>query len=639
MAKKEPGTFDSFRGLWVRGHADEVPPDHFVDSLNNIFTSAGVETRPGVSQYLEQPNIIRMALYKPNSPFSGTQVPRIIYLKSDGSLFDSNDPTTPLYVNSLMKDFGFVNFFGRCYISPSDGKVGLSGVSVYVYNGNGPSGFRPAAGIAPAIGLTAVLSGSAGFLGVGTYLISYAFESASGFITRPATPFVAVDTFGTASIDVTNLPLGPSGTAARWIILSKAIPFRANLGIPFDVGTYDQYPLYLAIRVPNNTATTQNVSVYDENLIESADYLLTTLAAIPAGVGLLDYKGRMISYGEYANPSIVRGSTIGDPEAMSETSGFLILDPSDSTGVRSATEFRNLLYIFKAQRGYVTQDNQQEISTWEVINFEKSKGTEQYGVANILDAKGASAEGFVMASSGSLNYFNGTFQEPELSYKIKDLWLRINPLYFYKIQVANDPINRRLYILVPLDESTTVNYLIYCDYRDGLSPLSVKWDIWQFAVAPTSILIYNDFSAGDPLLVTRISNLNKIVTLRMDNNTVGEIYNVGDNGVAVSSYFELPPTRFFNGVNHFGKIFLRVTGPCSLSFVPRGIDLSPVGTVADLVVPSNVPAREYFRPMNLVSEYCRLKISKVVASVPATNIYKVNWVKIEGEPLWNERPQ
>lgn len=628
MAKRVPGLFDKCKGLWVRGNINDTPSDHLSYSLNQAFTSAQMQTRPGTYLFLDQSSIIRTQLYKPNPPFTGSNIPRMIYLRSDGNLFDSNYPNTPLYGNVAMTDFGLVNFFGRCYISPSDGRVGIDGEFIYVYDGTGPgTGFRKAAGIKPVtpIGITLHLPLGGGHSGVGTYLFSYAYETVSGFITRPATPFVAVDAFGSCFFDITNLPVGPAGiTAARWIIATKVIPFRADLSIPFDVTTADFYPQFFAQRVADNTTTSLSIDFYDENLVESSDYLLTLDDELDAGVGMIDYKGRMVVYGEHDTPSVVRVSDIGEPESFSTTSGFLIVDPSDSTGVRCATEFRNLLYFYKQQRGYMTQDNGDSPSTWDVINFEKSIGTEQYGIAAVLDAKGSSSEGYLLASRGGIYYFNGVFVDPELTYKIADLWSRINPTYFYKMQLANDPINKFLYALVPLDGSETCDHLLYGDYRDGLDPMRIKWSIWQFTNRPISILIYNEFSNEVPGLVTRLANNTNIVTLH-------PAY-TNDNGSAIDSNFQLPPIRFSNGISHFNRVRIRVVGPCRLSITAYGIDNVQFDTVIDLSTGFN-PGREFAQLMNLVSEQCLLSIRCAVKDQK----YNIDSIQVEGEALWDER--
>jgi len=626
MPKGQSVTIQKFNGLWVRDTIDSTPPDHFSDCLNTIYGQSGVGMRDGLSSYLGIANVVYMALYKPNPPFTGTNVPRIIALNNIGQLFDALKSTTvPIYTNVLMKSFGFVNFFGRCYISPSDGKVGLAGVNVKVYDG---TTFRDAGGARPTTPLTGVLSTTPGNIGVGTVLVSYAFETSTGFITQPATPFIYIDSFGTGTIDITLLPLGPSGTAARWIICTKVIPLRANLGIPPNVAEAEVLPLFFAARIGNNIDTTYSLTFFDEQLINDAAYLLSQLTVIPAGVGLLDYKGRMLSYGAAADPSLPRVSEPGEPEAFSATSGFLITDPSDNTGVRAAIEFRNSLYLFKLNRGYLTEDNGEEASTWQLINFEKAVGTENNGIADILDAKGASSEGFLIASRGALYYFNGVMSEPELSYKIRDLWLTISEEYFYLTQVVNDPINKRIYILVALDDATSISHIIYGDYRNGMSSTSIKWSLWKFVNNPTSMLAYTDFTDDKPTLVTRISQSGGIKTLNIDIPS-------NDDGVAVDSNFTLAPIRFSEGVSHFDRVRFDAGGPGTLVLTAYGKNKQNSVTPAPLVIASANPDREYAQLMNLVSEQCEFKVQCAVLNEK----YSIMGISIEGGEYADERPR
>lgn len=629
MSKSKPGQFDRFRGLWSRGSIDNTPPDHFSASQNNQYDSYGVRTRDGSSSYLEQANIIRKHLYKPNPPFAGANVPRIIYLTSSGQLFDERFPGVVLHTNVAMTDFALVNFFGRCYISPSDGKVGLNGEFIYVYDGTGAAGFRKAAGTAPTNAMVAALhlplnEDGTGRLGVGTYLFSYAFETASGFITRPA-PFLAVDSFGSCYVDITNLPLGPAGTTARWIIGTVAIPLRADLSIPFDATTANHYPQFFAARIGDNTTTTGRINYYDEDLIDSADYLQTILSELAAGVGLMDFKGRMVSYGEYASPSLLRASTIGEPEAFSSTSGFLITDPTDSTGIRSAIEFRNSLYFFKQQRGYVTQDNQEEPSTWEVVNFEKSIGAEQYCIAEILDAKGSSADGFILGSRGALYYFNGVVQEPELSFKIRDLWTRINPAYFYRTQISHDPINKRIFALLPLDNAQYPSHVLFGDYRDGLDFNNIKWDLWTFTEAPKSILIYNYFVNDDPTLVVRMANASRIFTL--------DVSAKNDCGDPISGIIEFAPTKFdMSGLFTFSKVIVNGVGPSKLTVNAYNRDKSRVYS-KDLNIIGGT--RDYEQKINLTNEEeCRLELRQSIIN----QVYSINSVSLIGHKTAQGRP-
>ena len=613
---------NKFNGLWMRGPVDDTPPDHFSDCLNNIFERAGVGTRDGTSEYLGISNVVYSALYKPNPPFTGTNVPRMIVLNSSGELFDVLISTSvPIYTKVGMTFFGFTNFFGRCYISPSNGITGLSGELVKVYDG---TTIRNAGGSQPTTPLTASLSATPGNCDPGYYVISYAFETPSGFITQPATPFVSVACFGSGTLSVDTLPIGPTGTVARWLISTKAI----SLSFPPNVAEAEFLPMYFVQRIDNNVDTTATMSFFDEQLINEANYLFTQLETIPAGVTLLDYNSRLVVMGEFADPSLTRVSEPGEPEAFSETSGFLVTDPTDNTGVRTGIEFRKTLHIYKQNRGYLTEDNGGEASTWQVIAYEKSIGTEQNGIADILDAKGSSSEGFILASQSAVYFFNGVFLEPELTYKIRDFWLTINEANFYKVQAINDPINKRLYFLIPVGASTEISHVLYGDYTDGLSANSIRWSLWEFDIPPTSMLVYTDFTNAQPSLVTRLSFANNLRTLNINTPS-------NDDGTAVESFFELAPARFSRGVSYFNKVRVRAQGPGTIDIIGYGQDKVISASVASINVPSATPGREYAQLVNLVSEQGIFKFT-----VDGMNeVYLINAIIIEGGEYAMERPR
>ena len=615
-------------GLWNRGSIDDCPPDHFTDCRNNGYTF-GVETRDKLSEFMAEADIIRMQLYKPLPPFAGTNIPRIIALTSAGVLRDVL-LGIDLYTNVDMLDFALVNFFGRCYISPSNGKTGLSGVNIYVYDGSGVGAFREAGGAAPTVPLTLHWSSAGGGVtDVGTYLVSYAFETASGFITKPCVPFVGIESFGSGKIYIDTLPTGPVGTAARWLIITKLFPLASigPLGGPWNVERALFAPLFFVLRVANNIDTTAELDFTDESLVDDASYLLRQLETIPSGVGLTDYKGRMVSYGEYDNPSLTRVSEIGEPEAFSATSGFIISDPSDSTGIRSATVFNDLLYLYRRSRGRVTQDNGGSASTWDVNDFEKSAGTEQYGIAAVLDAKGSTSSGFILASLGALYYFNGTMVEPELSYKIKNLWDRINQEFFHLVQVCMNPVTKYLYILVPLDGAEEVTHIIWGDYSDGLDAKNIRWSIWEFEQGITSILGYQDFAGDVPTTVVRVSTEDKIMNLGSEGTS--------DDGEEIDSWFELAPVRYGIGLSQFDRIRLRGLGPATLELIAYGMDKQSSYTPVPIVIPSATPGREYAQLMNLMSEHCRLK----VRCANLNELYVITAIILEGTTAYGERPR
>jgi len=622
--------FSKFNGLWSRGPIDNTPPDHSCDCLNNEFIPGSVDTRRGIVADSVVTNTIDTAVYKPLPPFAGANVPRTIRLSSTGGNLYDPAYGPAIYTNANMTGFSLVNFFGRCYISPNDGKTGLSGVNIQVYKGAGVA-TRDVGGSAPTTKLDAAASATPGDIDIGTYFISFAFETDTGFITRPA-PWAYIDSYGTSAWDLTSIDVGPAGTVARWIIVTRGTTFRTNLGIPPNVLEAATIPQFFVRRIANNTDTTLSTfTFFDAALTESADYLQTQFTTIASGVSLMDYKGRMVVMGQYADPSLVRISEIGEPEAISETSGFLITDPSDSTGVRAGVEFRNLLYLFKLNRGYMTEDNQEEPSTWQVVNFEKEKGTERNGIADVLDAKGSSSEGFLIATLGGLYFFNGLFSDQELTYKIRDLWLRIPGTYFDQVQVYNDPINKRLYILIPLDNSTVVDRIIFGDYRDGMTPQNIKWSLWSMGKTIKTMVLYTWMSGPLTQFHTYIAGTDAIYLF---DNSNGTINSRNDDGVAIDSYYTVGPYRFTEGLSQFDRVRVRVQGDGVLLVTSKGQDLTGESSLTSITM-ALLPGREYAQLMNRISEQCYIKFRNATLS----KYYKLNAVAIDGQFYADERPR
>ena len=115
---------------------------------------------------------------------------------------------------------------------------------------------------------------------------------------------------------------------------------------------------------------------------------------MPACLGLTVYAGRLVTWSADGEGSIVRVSKRGEPESFSNASGFLIVDPSESTGIKNCIEYRDSFYMFKGARGYQTVDNGSDPATWTWISIDKGFGTECFGIGTILDSRATNLEDF-----------------------------------------------------------------------------------------------------------------------------------------------------------------------------------------------------------------------------------------------------
>lgn len=522
-----PIPINKFGGLFNRGYSEDCPPDHFSDCLNIAYVDNTVVTRNPVTLAITKSNIKRFHMYQKRSDAS----PRYIILDSSGQFFDSSvSLVTPFLTIAAATDFSCVTFYDRLYISPHDGKEGLNGEFVYVYDGTSA---RAACGSGPSTTPTFAAAG-AGHVEEGIHLCAYAYETASGFITRVGpgsnldASYIAVRTVGAnETIEFNNVPVGPAGTTARWILVSKRIDPLSYTKDPLG------YEMFFAARIGDNVTTTYSFNKYDNELIQSADYIFDSMSSIPAGVCIGRYNDRLVVAGfnttenisrqapltgVYTSPKDMRSlmyvSNIGEPESISAIDGFITVDPTEYSNVRCFAEFRKMMVITKSTQTYITQDNGDAPVSWEIVPIDKSIGSECFGLATTVLNRGSSSDVVLIASYEGLMLYNGTMSEFPLTWKIQEIWRLINKAVFNKIQVVQDGQSRTIYINIPSSVGTsTPNQLLVGDYSKGLNYEDIRWTVWEFSaisVNPLSIALFVDSNNKFQLAIGHSANIYNI---------------------------------------------------------------------------------------------------------------------------------
>jgi len=559
------------------------------------------------------------------------QADRLIILDNSGNFFDSTNLAASILSIATAIDFSMLVMYDRAYISPHNRDHGLPGEHIYVYNGSGVA--RTAGGTRPdgfTLGVANATpgAGETGKIEQGTHLFAVAYETNSGYITKPGpvSPggFSVFGAQGAKKAQITALPIGPAGTVARQILATKRV-----------IGTYNgnnkDYELFFIPggRIGDNTQTGASppiyVNFYDSDLIKSADYLWDNLDTIPAALGLFNFNGKMITWGEDANDTFLRVSKSGEPEAIAETDGYAIVDPGDAGGgVKNCLSYRSSLYIHKSQRAYVTQDNGASASTWQVIQVDAGVGTEVFGASVVLDSKGNSEDSFIIADRGGLTPFNGTYGGRELTWSIRDIWQRINPAAFNTVQVLVDPPNTRLFVTVPLDTATTPNYVLFADYSEGLDWDRIKWCPWVFPISPKSILLDVNFSTKQSRFKIGNTGVYDLSPLAYD-----------DFGNAIEAYgiFALMGEDDESAIKHYNAIRARVIGSGNLQVRVSNSDGTTVLNPPNLVM-STVPGRDLERIFNFQSEraWVRLRVSNI------DEWFLLNYFKFFAKVMWHSRP-
>ena len=446
-------SFSDFYGLYDRGDTSQVPENHFSDCLNVDYEIGECKTRAGLSTSITLGYGAGNGKVRRFTNFITTVGVITLILDDSGNLYTFSNrtgdtATTPRLTVALATDFSAIQFLGKIFISFHDGKNGLLGVNVKVFIPAvlvGNDEFRDAAGLAPTAGSAMIAAnGAAGNVGAGNYKIAVAYITTSGYVTNPGPKIASVFTPtsytapGTQTIDLSNIPLGPAGTAKRQIIITKPGGAEYFFITSTDGGI-----------INDNTTTTTNLHFNSlTGLVDSADFLFDQLESIPASLGLQDYNSRLGYYGEKANPSIVRFSFPGEPESVDAIDGIVVVSKDDGFEIRNAFVGRNIFYICKDLGMYAILDNSDVPSTWPAPSaIDRSVSVPVHGVASFFSTSGVKfARGWTLfADRSGILYHDGSIRKPPITDKINGIWQRVNFEQYHKIVLAVDERAHKIY--------------------------------------------------------------------------------------------------------------------------------------------------------------------------------------------------
>lgn len=587
-----PIVVNQFGGLYgIDSYNDSVPIDHFIDSLNTITFGDEVKTRDGFASSFTFGAIVRFHIYRRQG-----EAARVLALDNAGNLYDLTvSAVTPILTVAGMSDFavGFQN--NRAFISPNNGITGIVGSFVYVYSGSGTP--RKAAGAAPIGSFTVVNSATAGTVEAGTHIFAWVYETDTGFVTAPS-PAQTIEADGTKAVDFSNVPTGPTGTAKRRLIASKAIQdYNGN-----ELG-YEMFFVPNGTISDNVTTVLAAVDFFDVDLLESADYTYNQLDEIPAVLFISSYGQRMVYGNTDADRNIVYFSKQQEPESISSTGGFISYDPFETGGVADGVEFRDNFYTTKDDHTYTIRDNGAEPSTWgSPVRLDHSIGAGVNGIAEYKDSsKGARSSFFIVGNKSGLYKFDGVYQDIPLNYKVRKIWDRINRNYINKMQILIDQTRFLIYVLVPLDGVSSPNYILVGDFERGFEADRIKWHLWSFAeFSPSCMGI--DIDATTKKTTLKVATLSGNIYAQEDDRK-------NDAGVAINNFIQFALLgETANAIHHYGGIGLRIKGVGTLGVRLYGEDNIDTQILPNLVLAAT-PGKEYIRLANFQSEKASLKIS------------------------------
>lgn len=413
----------------------------------------------------------------------------ILVLTSGGNIYHVVDDVTifgPILTIPAMTDFGFVPYAGRAYITPFTTEVvgglnrerGLQNEKLYVYKGDGTAA-RRAGGNPPTTNITAT-NGAAGHTDGGLHIFGYVFETDTGYLSAPG-GLVSLTTVDLQSVDFSTVAISAQGfVVKRHIVASKVIQDYNG-----DVNGYQLFFIPGAT-IPNNVGTTlSNVSFFDADLLLDASHLIDNFAQIPAGVGLTTYHNRLVTYAEYDNISLARVSAPGEPEAISQIDGILLVPP-DGNPITNAAELRDVLYVFKRNKTVSFVDNGDIPASWPLSIVDNAMGCGVHGIATVLDSGSANIDYLLVGAYKGLTLFSGKYILPELSFKIQSLWgSQTFKTDNRRIQIVNDSFEQNIYMVM------TDRSVLYANYANGFDPKSIRWCPWTFATKVNTLCLIN----------------------------------------------------------------------------------------------------------------------------------------------------
>ena len=484
-----------FKGLWNRGDPENVPLDHF-QSINNLLrVGKNWKTRPGIgiSQTIVAPlkNIKRgynfprltsndeIVLVENATTGNG----EIYHIVNDGT----NTVYGPLLTKALMTDFAFVPYASRGYISPfgtfQTGDIniqkGLQNEFLYVYKGDGTA-TRKAAGIGPTDTPLTIANGAAGHTDAGFHLFGTVYEYDTGYLS-PIKQITGFTTSPNNSVSFAAIQTTGDPTVVR-------VHLVATIKIPSYDGNNEGYQFFFLPggTVNNGTLVLNNISFFDQDLLDDASHLLDDFTEIPAGCGLSIYHDRLILNTTFNDINICLVSAEGEPEAISQVDGLLAIAP-ESSPLTCTQELRDVLYVGRRTKVIGYNDNGDVPSTWPGNIIDTGRGWPVHGIATVLDSGGSTVDYLIVANFSGVMIFNGKFNFPPISYKISSDWAAQNRNLYRLIQLVVLSTETKNFIYIVLPDGR----LAVADYADGLNYKDICWSFLTFYVTVNCVLIVN----------------------------------------------------------------------------------------------------------------------------------------------------
>lgn len=532
--------------------------------------------------------------------------------------------------------------FNRIYISFHDGKVGLTGVNLKILIPGATPGadvFRDAAGLAPTAGSgIGAANGAAGKVNSGVYQIAVVYETTSGFLTPPGPKISGVFTPtsytapGSLKINLTNIPVGPTGTAKRRILITKA-----GLAEYFLLGS-----TYGGI-IADNTTTTATLDFDDTvNLVASADYLFDLRETVKAGVALQDYNSRLCVAGDSDLDSTIKVSLAGDIESFDLIDGIKVVsNKDDGFLIRNLSVTRDVLYAWRTVGAYSVRDNGDVPSTWPDNPIDNNVNVPVHGIAEFFSVSGIRMvrDWTLLVDRSGILLFDGVVRKPPLTDNINDLWQIINADNYHRAVLAVDDRLHKIYCAIPTESSTENDIMLAADYNSCPGKIpdldKIKWSIWEPRMVngtkrPSQLGMISLY--GSPFVGVKEPTLHfgsidgggKI--WKLDPNAIT------DDGISIPSFWETSFISWVLGdINIFAAARFRITGGGTLLTTVTGED-GILASIFPAITVTSAPGKEELVRVNFQNEKAKFLFGM------ESGTFEVSHVILYGKQMLQMRP-
>lgn len=319
-------------------------------------------------------------------------------------------------------------------------------------------------------------------------------------------------------------------------------------------------------------------NVYEAEIWSATDAVSTTAALhlqvdgnLTSGQVILIDEVEIFPAEEQFDESSALVSDPEDPEAIDGITGRIQVSPGDGQAMRNWFAIRGFLYAAKERSLYVTADNGDDPSTWEVRQVSDRVGTPStHGV-------GLGDEWAVIAARSGLWFFDGgeLTEDKKLSREIQPTWDSINWQYGHLIEVLVDTEKKRILVNAVVGAGgvgpggiVIPNRVLMMDYTEGFGdPLlnggrGRKWSPWFIEAGSLGVLErtsgVRDILLGSPAKTAGDPRERK--TFKLDDAALS------DDGIAINSYYQTAYLASGDGTRlEFGYLTANVTGAGTLA--------------------------------------------------------------------------